>query len=105
MAPTPVAGNPRSGDAWTVREEDALLQAINQVKGSFWTKIIALHGINGTETRKLKARTRGALVQKAPVLYKNRGIRPEFLRFNGKPPRPERAEENHSGGVRAPTAE
>jgi hypothetical protein len=50
---------------WSPTEESVLLSGLASVGGPHWTKILALHGIDGTESDVLKDRTQVQLKDKA----------------------------------------
>ena len=59
----------RRCQAWTLREESALMEGLEQVNGSHFDRILALYGSAGTVNQHLKARNAHDLRVKAQELY------------------------------------
>lgn len=75
-----VAKGHKAAPLWTTAQEDCLIASIERVGGPFWTKIVALHGTNGTESKVLSGRSAAAVYTKAKEVYQRRGqLAPKFL--------------------------
>ncbi|KAF2089051.1 hypothetical protein K490DRAFT_64260 [Saccharata proteae CBS 121410] len=66
--------------AWSLEEERALLDGLDQVKGPHWSQILALYGVNGTISEVLKERNQVQLKDKA------RNLKLFFLKSNVEVP-------------------
>ncbi|KAI6868695.1 hypothetical protein KC338_g3838 [Hortaea werneckii] len=75
-----VAKGHKAAPLWTTAQEDCLIASIERVQGPFWSKILSLHGTNGTESNVLGGRSIGAISMKAREVYQRRGqLAPKFL--------------------------
>ncbi|KAI7278459.1 hypothetical protein KC345_g5964 [Hortaea werneckii] len=70
----------KAAPLWTTAQEDCLIASIERVQGPFWSKILVLHGTDGTESNILGGRSIAAISMKAKEVYQRRGqLAPLFL--------------------------